>query len=543
VQSLLTLAAIVQEHAKQRASTPALIFEGADRYADEVRTYADLWRNGQEIAHGLLDLGVAIGDRFAILMANHPEFIECMIAASIVGAVFVPIDPRVQGERLTHLLDSVGCSGIIAGDYALANLEAVRDSLKQVRWIYALETNEAQLPLRSFAGVKPLQTLRKPGRKELAIAAQADSAMQLIFTSGTTGEAKAVVVTHSRYCASADAALQCLGYRADDRPYTGLSLTHGNAQIITVGAALKGGLRAVLSRRFTRSRLWDIVRKYDCTTFTLLGGMTTAVYAAPPKADDADNPVRYVISAGMPAGIWRDFERRFGLQVLEVYGAIEGGLVFNPIGAGPVGSIGKPPPGLAYRIVDEAGNDVEQGMVGELWMRPINGQPFKVEYYGNAQASAEKCRDGWLHTGDCVHEDAGGWLYFDHRIGHAIRRNGEFVNPASIEKVIAESGLVEDVYVYGVQAASGAPGEKDVVAAVVLRRRPPVDPQALFEACRARLEANLVPSYIQVVAAIPKTASEKPQERFLFDAFAAHPGEVHSERRAKRATEQRKVVT
>jgi crotonobetaine/carnitine-CoA ligase len=285
-----------------------------------------------------------------------------------------------------------------------------------------------------------------------------------------------------------------------------------------------------LSRRFTKSRLWDITRRHRCTTFTLLGGMTTAVYSEPPKLDDADNPVRFVVSAGMPRAIWRDFERRFGVRIVEFYGAAEGGLTVNPLGVGPVGSIGRCVPSLQYRIVDEDGRDCAPGEMGELLFRHASGAPFKVEYFGNPEASAKKSAGGWLHMGDVVHRDDDGWLYFDFRKGGGIRHNGEFVNPAFVEKVIAECAEVDDVFVYGVPARSGAPGEKDVVAAVVPRTGTRFDPQALFRACRARLEPAMIPQYVQEVEAIPKTASEKPQERFLVDALRAEPQRVHVER-------------
>jgi crotonobetaine/carnitine-CoA ligase len=293
--------------------------------------------------------------------------------------------------------------------------------------------------------------------------------------------------------------------------------------------SLLGGLRAVLSRRFTKSRLWEITRRHGCTTFTLLGGMTTAVFSEPKKPDDADNPVRFVISAGMPAAIWEDFERRFDVQIVEFYGAAEGGLTVKPIGVGPVGSIGKKVPSLQHRIVDDEGRDCRPGTPGELLFRHAAGAPFKVEYFGNPEASARKCRDGWLHMGDVVREDAQGWLFFEFRMGGGIRHNGEFVNPAFIEKVIAECPEVDDVFVYGVAARSGAPGEKDVVAAVVPRPGAAFDPRAVFGACRSRLEPALVPQYLQVVDAIPKTASEKPLERLLVEAFAAEPDRVFSE--------------
>jgi crotonobetaine/carnitine-CoA ligase len=116
--------------------------------------------------------------------------------------------------------------------------------------------------------------------------------------------------------------------------------------------------------------------------------------------------------------------------------------------------------------------------------------------------------------------DADGWLFFSHRKGGGIRRQGDFVNPGFVEKVVAEVPCVSDVFVYGVPAASGAPGEKDVVAAIVPVKGVPFDAAAVFRACRAGLEPNFVPSWLQVVDEIPKTASEKPQERFLLERFA-----------------------
>jgi crotonobetaine/carnitine-CoA ligase len=135
--------------------------------------------------------------------------------------------------------------------------------------------------------------------------------------------------------------------------------------------------------------------------------------------------------------------------------------------------------------------------------------------------------------GDVVREDKDGWLYFLYRKGSGIRRNGEFINAAFVEKVIAEEPTVDDVYVYGIPSANGVPGEKDVVAAVV-----PKDPdlrsfdvQSLFRLCRQKLEPNFVPSYIQLLHQIPKTASEKPQDRFLIEALENNPQAVHTEAR------------
>lgn len=522
------LAHLVANRADELPDFDVLTFEGGGVRPDAVRSYRTLWDNARRMAQVLLDLGVRPGERFALLMANHPEFVEAMVAASIFGAVVVPIDPRTRGDKLHFMLASTQCVGVLASDYALAHLQPLRPSLPALRWVLGFATDEGRRPLSDEPAVVDWTAAAPAVAPDLPVrVTDPDAPLELIFTSGTTGDPKAIVMTHRRYCETALLAQRLFSYQADDKLYSGLSLTHANAQLITLGAALACKLRCVLSRRFTKSRLWDITRQYRATSFTLLGGMTTAVYAEPPRPDDADNPVRFVVSAGMPAAIWEAFERRFGVRILEFYGAAEGGLSFNYPGTGPVGSIGKAAPTLQYRIVDDEGNDVPRGSPGELLFRHASGAPFVVEYFGNPEASAKKCAGGWLHMGDVVHEDAEGWLFFDYRKGSGIRRNGDFINTAFIEKAIAESGLVDDVFVYGIASAALAPGEKDVVAAVVPKDPAGFDAQRLYALCRERLESNFVPSFIQVLAQIPKTASEKPQERFLIEAFQAQPDTVH----------------
>jgi crotonobetaine/carnitine-CoA ligase len=161
---------------------------------------------------------------------------------------------------------------------------------------------------------------------------------------------------------------------------------------------------------------------------------------------------------------------------------------------------------------------------GELISRPVTGDA-QVTYFGNREASEKKTEGGWLRSGDVCHKDADGWLFFDYRKGGGIRRNGDFINPGFVEAALAENPAVDDVYVYGVPSASGAPGEKEVVAALVVDRAR-FDPEAVFAECRRKLEANFVPSFLQILPEIPKTASEKPQDRFLIEALLAPGAEV-----------------
>ncbi len=521
----LILSDLVAARAETQPDRGVLTFEhwSLDRCAtpDEVCTYARLDSNARRIAARLRALGMQRGDRFALVMRNHPEFVEAMLAASMGGWVFVPVDPRTPAARLAFMLRNAGCRGVFAADYCLGEVLAAQAQAPGVEWVLGLDSGEPGLAnVDGACSVEPLAALLAapvpafdPAPVELT------DPYQIIYTSGTTGDPKGIVGNHRRIGSTAFVA-QLFGYQPDERPYTGLSFSHNNAQTTALIPALKFGYRAVISRRFTKSRLWGVCRRYDCTSFAVLGGMATAIYSEPPRPDDADNPVRMIISSGMPASLWRKFEERFGVRLFEMYGASDGGgLACNPPGRGPVGSFGKPVFGAQMKILDDDGNECAAGVVGEICCRPEDGSDATVEYFNNPDASQKKIVAGWNRSGDMGHRDGEGWLFYDFRKGGGIRRNGDFIIPASVEQVVAEHPQVDDAYVWGVAAASGAPGEMDLVAAVVPVDRASFDAAAVFAHCRRELEANAVPTWLQVLDEIPKTASEKPQERLLVQDF------------------------
>ncbi|MBV9840987.1 MAG: AMP-binding protein [Sphingomonadaceae bacterium] len=503
------VAAKSAEHAD--AARPILTFVHVDAnsaLADVTRTYAQLQANADAIAGWLEAHGLRPGDCIAIMMNNHPEFVEAMIAAAILGLIWVPIDARAVGDKLAYMLNHAECRGVVAADYCLDALTAVAPQVASLGWLLAFG-DTARAPAAGIEIANYKDALRCPA--PAAVAIDPLSPMYLMYTSGTTGNPKAVVHTHGQFMATAGS-VAWLGARPGDVLYTGLSLTHINAQG-TLRGGLALGLPTVISRTFTKSRLWEICRAYGCTMFTLLGGMIPEVFAAPPRPDDADNPVRLVISAGMPADLWNAYRERFGLEICEVYGATEaGGSMLNPPG-GRVGSMGKPDPSMEAAVFDEADRRLGSNEPGELRFRRRDGQPIVVRYYHNDQASADKVKDGWYRTGDVVRYDEDGWFYFLYRIGGGVRRNGDFVNTALVESTISRSPMVDDVYVFGVALPHNVAGEKTLVAMVV-----PVDPDAfdktdLLAWCATVLERNDVPEIVHAVDAIPKTASEKPIER------------------------------
>lgn len=509
-QRVNDIARLIEQKAEERPDFPILTFvhvEADGRLADERRSFEELWRRGQRLACWLQANGVGAGDSVVLMLKNRPEFVEAMVASALVGAIFVPLDTRGMGEKLAYMINHVAAKAIIAEAAALPALDAVADKLDVRPPILMIDgpATPDHFPSASYSDDVPSDAAGL-----VPILPDPASPMYLMFTSGTTGNPKAVVRTHANYMRGMKG-LRALGVGEGDTLYTGLPLCHTNAHS-TLAAGLALELPTVFSRQFTKSRLWDICRAYGCTVFTLLGGMIPEIFAVPPKADDRDNPVRLVIASGMPAKLWEDYEERFGVQITEVYGSTEnGGTLINRMGEGPRGSMGKPPPGMVAAVLDEEDRICPPMTPGHLCFRKEEGTSEAVTYFRNEKASADKVARGWFRSGDVAYADADGWFYFLHRDGGGIRRNGDFINATLVETVLAQCPAVADVFVYGVATSANVAGERTLVAALVLD-----PPDALDEAKRwagERLQRSEVPEIWQPLPAIPKTVSEKPVER------------------------------
>lgn len=504
------IARLIEEKVKERPEFPILTFvdvEPDGSLSDEVRDFKTLRDNGRRLALWLQQNGVEAGDSIVLMTKNRPEFVETMVAAALIGATFVPLDTRSMGEKLAYMINHVAAKAIIAEDAAVPALDAVAPQLVTQPPLLVVDSGRrsSHFTTQGYATDLPAEaqglvtTLPDPG-----------SPMYLMFTSGTTGSPKAVVRTHAHYMRGMKG-LRALGVDATDILYTGLPLCHTNAHS-TLAAGLALDLPTVFSRQFTKSRLWDICRSYGCTVFTLLGGMIPEIFAVSPQPNDNDNPVRLVIASGMPAKLWEEYEKRFGVQITEVYGSTEnGGVLINRMGEGPRGSMGKPPPGMIAAILDDEDQLCEPLQPGHLCFRKEDGPSEAVTYFRNEKASAEKVAHGWFRSGDMAFADADGWFYFLHRAGGGIRRNGDFINATLVETVLAQCPVVNDVYVYGVETSKNVAGERTLVAALVLQREDALDDVKHWAS--ARLQRSEVPEIWQTLPAIPKTVSEKPVER------------------------------
>ena len=501
-ESPRSLAAAVEEQAELLGDKPFLYFE------DRVISFAQLNRKTNRVANGLAGLGVKNGVGVAIMLPNSPEFLFSYLATQKLCAYVVPVNVALKGEGLRHVLDHSDSSVLICHpDYAEA-VQAIRDQLPSLREI-VVDTTEAE-DWEPPAGWCTLAQAMDAPDTNPGVEIEDGAISALMYTSGTTGAPKGVV---NRYNPLTVVGLRAFGamLQPDDVLYTCLPLFHANALFLTAVRALATGAPMVLSRRFSASRFWDEVRRYGVTTFNALGAMIPILLKQPERPNDGDNPVRFVFSAACPASVWAEFEKRYSVHITEGYAAVDGGgfSIVNP-GTSPKGSIGKP--STPYRIVDDDGNDAPVGQPGELWFEIDDAKRRRVEYYKNEKASDEKVRGGWLHTGDLVSADEDGHLYFVDRKTDSVRRRGENISSWEVEREINAHPAVLECAVFGVPSELG---EDEVMAVVVPKPGQALTPEALIEHCQQRMARFMLPRYLELRDALPKTGTLRVQKSLL----------------------------
>jgi carnitine-CoA ligase len=460
------------------------------------------------IAAGLSEVARA-GEQVALMSPNCPEFLEAFFAIQKRGLGAVPVNTALVGEGLAHVLASSGTRVAIVHREQLPQLDAVRSQLPELREVVVItENGSAPSGLRTHEEWRRLHAGASPPRER----PDPEAVALLMYTSGTTGSAKGVVYRYKDSNTKRMRLLAHLLYQPSDVLYTCLPLFHANALFLTTMLALNAGARMALGRKFSASRFWSEAAEMGATTFNALGAMIPILLKQPPSGADRAHRVRFISSAACPASAWESFEQRFGVQIIEGYGAVDGGgfLTMN-LGNAPVGSIGKPLGGK-YRLVDEAGNDVAPGTPGELWVWLGARADKKVEYYRNAEATNDKSRDGWLRTGDLLQRDENDFLYFVGRKSDAMRRRGENVSAFEVESVIGKHPDVLECAVFGLPSELG---EQDIMAVVVPIEGRALEPRELRGFLEERLARHALPRYIELVSELPKTGTHRVQKSEL----------------------------
>jgi crotonobetaine/carnitine-CoA ligase len=498
-----TLAEVLVEQASEHGDEPFLYFE------DRVVSFAELNRQVNRAANGLAAVGVSSGCGVAIMMGNSPEWLFVYFATQKLGAYAVPVNVSLIGEGLRYVIDHSDSMVIVVDPARADAVGAVAGGIPGLRNI-VVDTAGRPDGWVVPEGWLTLDELMDAPDGEPTDAIDPQEIAAIMYTSGTTGAPKGVV---SRYARTNIGGIRILAgmLEPDETLYTCLPLFHANALLLTVVRGLVVGRPVVMSRKFSASAFWDEMRRYGVTTFNGLGAMLPILMKQPERPDDGDNPVRVVFSAACPASVWEEFEARFGVRIIEGYAAVDGGgfMVIN-FGQSPKGSIGTPM--NPVRIVGDDGEDVPVGTPGELLFKVDDPEARKVEYYKNPDASDDRIRDGWFHTGDLVTADEGGNLYFVDRMTDSLRRRGENISSWEVEREINRHDAVLESAVFGVPSELG---EDDVMAVVVLKEGRELTPEELVSHCEGLMAGFMVPRYVEMRDALPKTETHRVQKAQL----------------------------
>jgi acyl-CoA synthetase (AMP-forming)/AMP-acid ligase II len=508
---IVPIHALLERHAAARGHKIAF------RDAHSAVSYAALCERTGNLAGHLGDYGIGPGETVAILLPNGVAWVETCLATVRAGAVSVPISYESTEPEIAYRVADANCRAIVTtAERAelVAKLQASAPSLTTVILIGGTGAADYE----ALASTKPKSAPRDPD--------DVHTPSFILYTSGTTGRAKGVLLTvHGMLWVVAACWAPITGLSERDTVLSPLPLFHSFAQNLSVLGVLATGASEYIMEKFSTS---EAVRLLQTGEFTYFPGVPTMFHyllQATREARGLGFPnLRLCVSAGaiMPATLNREFEERFGVPLLDGYGITETSTMVTmnwPSGGRVLGSCGFPVPGLSVRIVDAVyARDVAQGQEGELIVR---GPSVMPGYHNKPEETAKALRDGWYHTGDLAKSDANGFLTITGRLKELIIRGGQNIAPAEIEEVASTYPAVLDCAVVGVPHDSL--GEVPALF-VVARPSQPIESEALLAHCRAQLSAYKVPHVVHLIAAIPRTGSGKIIRYKLREALNAPQG-------------------
>ena len=503
--------AVLEAAVARAPDQPYLCFEG------QRLSYAEFDRRVNQTANAFRQLEVRKGDRVALMLPNCPEFLFCWLGLNKLGASMVPINTAFKGPEAEYIVNHSDARLLVVGAAYLDLVRSIRARCPRIEAVVALGAPPSPDALDFWTLVAPQPAEVPP------VEVGPDDEASILYTSGTTGHPKGCVEPHSYYVLMGQIYARELRLTPDDRVITPLPLFHMNPQVLSTMGTLVAGASLALVDRFHPTRWWDEVRRQRATIFHYLGVMPAMLIGLPPRPDDADQPARIGVGAGVGPDSHARFEERFNCQLIEVFGMTEVGLNFctRPGGERKVGTrcFGQVFPEYEARVVDDEDRDVPPGVVGELVLRGSDPRDrrlgFMKEYYKNPAATAEAWRGGWFHTGDFVRRDEEGYFYFVDRKKDIVRRSGENISSSEVEAVLRSHPKVLDVAVIPVPDPIR---EEEVKAYVILKpgeTPATAPPEELLAWCSERLAYFKVPRYLEYRQSFPRTPTEKVQKQAL----------------------------
>lgn len=478
-------------------------------YGAQQLTYAQLHARARRVAQALAVDGIRRGDRVAVLLHNCSAFVETLFACALLGAIFVPINFRLVSREMAGVLDACTPRLLLAG-------ESFADVLAQV-------VTQGPAPARRWVDDSPPATSEGPDdafaswRDAHAGDAawdhvDADSAFMLLHSSGTTGLPKGIVYSHTTALTSSSAKIIDMALMPDDVTVVFGPLFHaGPLMDLTLPLLLRGG-RVVLgaSRQFDPQQLLQAIARHRVTVVPIYPTMLRRVLEVPVDTHQDLSSLRLIITGGesAPIPVIEGVHRRFPtVDFFNNYGSTEGGPVTTflapELSRSRMGSVGKESFSVEVRIVDDQGQAVGPGVVGEIVVR----SPFVcLGYWNRPQESAAQPRNGWWHTGDLAYRDEDGFIWIAGRSKDMVKSGTENIYPIEVEQVIASLPGVIEVAVIGVPDAQWG---ESVVAYLVVARGTLVTAQDVVNHCRMHLASYKKPRHVVFVDSLPRGTTNK----------------------------------
>jgi crotonobetaine/carnitine-CoA ligase len=485
---------MIERWAREQPDKTFAIFADGEQW-----TYGQMQALAIRTANALRGLGVKQGERVLVWLPNNADCLRVWFGLNYLGAVFVPINTAYRGSLLEHAIGLSEARLMIAHADLCPRLKDV--DRKAVRELVVL--GGAPIPLDGIS-VHPAGALESadtnPPPLERPIAPW--DMQSIIFTSGTTGPSKGVMSSYVHLHAMAGSAPFLSG---GDRYMINLPMFHSGGVMPVTAMLIHGGSIAMVDS-FNTEAFWPTVRKAGITTSILLGVMGGFLLKRPPSSNDKDHPLKtctYVpLNETAP-----QFHARFGTDIYTHFNMTE---ISMPIvtAANPtaLGSAGRMRSGVDVRIIDENDCELPVGAVGELVVRTDCPWATSHGYAGNPIATAAAWRNGWFHTGDGFKRDAEGNFYFVDRLKDAIRRRGENISSFEVESEVLAYPAIREAAAIAVKSEIA---EDEVCAVIAIKEGEAFDPAALIEFLRPRMAHFMVPRYVRVVEALPRTPTAK----------------------------------
>jgi len=479
-----------------------LVFENRAGEISEL-TYAEFEVRVEETARGLNALGVEAGGRVVVHLRNSPEFLISWFAIVRLGATMVPSNIANTAGELEHVV------GFTEASHAITEPDFC-DAVQRGIELAGTDTTTivARGKLAGFFAFEDLKTLSSDPAPRPPVSG--DDVAELLFTSGTTSKPKAVMLTHANCLRAGLDTVHCLWLDRGERMLTALPLFHVNGQGMTILAAMTVGGTAIVIEEFSASKFWKQVKRHKATQTAVVAMQLRVLIAQPDDPSDREHDVKKLFYAINVSDQEKEaFEERFGIEVINGYGLSEAMTLctVSPVAAPrrwP--SIGLPSPGRTLLLLDEDGNEVATGEVGEICVKGTPGRTIMLGYYKDEGATAQAIRGDLLHTGDNAYADAEGYLYFFDRKKDMIKRAGENVSAIEVESVLADHPQIAEAAIVGMPD----PIRDEAVAAVIVV----ADGETLSEEevtayCSERLSRFKVPTIIAFEPELPKTSIGK----------------------------------